>query len=82
MNRLLVCSGSLHGVLWGAWAKRNPERNADNMNRLFGWYERGVLRPHVSETFSLSEAATALDVVMGRRALGKVVLTSDSPTAR
>lgn len=76
LNRLLVCSGSVHGVLWGAWAKRNPDRNADNMNRLFGWYERGALHPHVSETFPLPDAAAALDVVMGRRALGKVVLTS------
>ncbi|MBM4493238.1 zinc-binding dehydrogenase [Rhodococcus hoagii] len=76
MNRLLVSGGALHGVLWGAWAKRNPERNAANMRRLFDWYDRGALRPHVSETYPLADAAAALDVVMGRRARGKVVLTS------
>ncbi|MCA1008691.1 NADPH:quinone oxidoreductase family protein [Rhodococcus hoagii] len=76
MNRLLVSGGALHGVLWGAWAKRNPERNAANMRRLFDWYDRGALRPHVSETYPLAEASAALDVVMGRRARGKVILTS------
>ncbi|WP_064059553.1 NADPH:quinone oxidoreductase family protein [Prescottella equi] len=76
MNRLLVSGGALHGVLWGAWAKRNPEHNAANMRRLFDWYDRGALRPHVGETYPLADAAAALDVVMGRRARGKVVLTS------
>ncbi|GAA4482121.1 NADPH:quinone oxidoreductase family protein [Rhodococcus olei] len=76
MNRLLVAGGSLHGVLWGAWAKRNVERNAANMRRLFDWYDRGALRPHVSETYPLTDASAALDVVMARRARGKVVLTS------
>lgn len=76
MNRLLVSGGALHGVLWGAWAKRNSEHNAANMRRLFDWYDRGALRPHVGETYPLADAAAALDVVMGRRARGKVVLTS------
>lgn len=76
MNRLLVNSGALHGVLWGAWAKRNPDLNADNMGRLFDWYDRGRLRPHVSATYPLADASAALEVVMGRRARGKVVLTS------
>ena len=39
MNRLLVVGGALHGVLWGAWAKRNPECNADNMRALFDMYD-------------------------------------------
>lgn len=77
MNRLLVCAGSLLGVLWGAWARRNPARNAQNMQRLFGWYEQGLLRPHVNEVHPMSGAAAALDVVMGRRALGKVILERD-----
>lgn len=78
MNRLLVCAGSLIGVLWGAWARRNPVGNAQNMQRLFGWYADGRLRPHVNEVHPLSAAPTALEVVMGRRALGKVILTSDA----
>ncbi|CAM2957838.1 NADPH:quinone oxidoreductase family protein [Prescottella defluvii] len=76
LNRLLVTEGSVHGVLWGAWARRNPDRNANNMRRLFDWYDRGALRPHISGTYPLADASAALDVVMGRRARGKVILTS------
>jgi len=78
MNRLLVCGGSLLGVLWGAWARRNPSKNAQNMTRLFGWYVEGRLRPHVNEVHPLSDAPTALNAVMDRRALGKVILTSSA----
>lgn len=78
MNRLLVTSGSLLGVLWGAWARRNPERNAANMSRLFELYETGLLRPHVHEVRPLSDAVTGLDTVMGRRALGKVILATEA----
>lgn len=78
MNRLLVCGGSLIGVLWGAWARRNPTVNAQNMQRLFGWYEQGMLRPHVHAVHPLSDAVAALEIVLGRRALGKVILTMDA----
>lgn len=76
MNRLLVCGGSLLGVLWGAWARRNPVKNAQNMTQLFQWYEEGRLRPHVHAVRPLTEATDALETVMGRRALGKVILTA------
>jgi NADPH2:quinone reductase len=76
MNRLLLQEGSLLGVLWGAWAVRNPQSNAANMARLFDLYTDGRLRPHVSCSHPLSEAATALGVVMNREALGKLVLTT------
>ena len=79
LNRLLVCGGSLLGVLWGAWARRNPQKNALNMAQLFHWYEEGQLRPHVHEVHPLAAAPRALEIVMGRRALGKVILTATEP---
>ena len=76
MNRLLVCGGSLLGVLWGAWARRNPESNARNMARMFDWHAQGLLRPHIHAVHPLADAATALEVVMERGALGKVILAN------
>lgn len=75
MNRLLITSGALLGVLWGEWAKRNPERNGANMRRLFDWYADGRLEPHVDRTAAFPDASAALDVVMTRQAVGKVILT-------
>ena len=48
--------------------------DAANFAELFAWYAQGRLRPHVSQTFALEDFAQALDVVMNRRAKGKVVL--------
>lgn len=80
MNRLLVCGGSLLGVLWGAWARRHPASNAQNMARMFEWYARGELRPHIHAVHPLADAAAALEVVMGRGALGKVILATTTDT--
>lgn len=74
MNRLLLREGELLGVLWGAWAGRNPGANAENMSRLLEWYSAGRLRPHVERRLPLAEAAAALNTVRNRGVLGKIVL--------
>ncbi len=75
LNLLLLKQASLVGVFWGAWAKARPEANARNFSELFGWYCAGRLRPHLSAHFPLADFRKALDVVMNRRAQGKVALT-------
>ena len=45
------------------------------MARMFDWYERGELRPHVSGSYPLAEFARALRAVVARVVKGKVVLT-------
>jgi NADPH:quinone reductase len=74
LNLLLLKTASLVGVFWGAYARARPEHNAANFAELFSWYAQGRLKPHVSQTFPLADYAQALDVVMNRRAKGKVVL--------
>jgi NADPH2:quinone reductase len=74
LNLLLLKQAALVGVFWGAFARARPQQNAENFAELFGWYAQGLLRPHVSETFALPAYREALDVVMNRRARGKVAL--------
>jgi NADPH2:quinone reductase len=61
-------------VFWGAYAKARPAENARNFAELFDWYAQGRLHPHVSATFPLARFREALEVVMNRRAQGKVAL--------
>lgn len=75
MNQLLLNERSLLGLVWGDWANRHPRKNSANMEQLMDWYRRGQLRPHIGGQWDLSAAAEALDSVMNRSALGKVVLT-------
>jgi NADPH2:quinone reductase len=77
LNLLLLKVVSLVGVFWGAFARAQPQRNAANMAELLAWYTHGRLRPHVSATFPLERYRDALDAVMQRKALGKVVLVMD-----
>ena len=74
LNLLLLKVVSMVGVFWGAFAKAEPQRNAANLAELLGWCTQGRLRPHVSATFSLERYREALDAVVGRKVLGKVVL--------
>ncbi len=74
LNLLLLKQASLVGVFWGAYARARPKDNARNFAELFGWYAQGRLHPHISQTFPLERYREALEVVMNRRAQGKVAL--------
>jgi NADPH:quinone reductase len=77
LNLLLLKMVSMVGVFWGAFAKAQPQQNAANLVALLDWYVAGRLRPHVSATFPLERYGEALDAVMQRKVLGKVVLVMD-----
>lgn len=73
-NQLLLRQVSVTGVLWGAFARAEPDRAAVNVAELLEWHAAGRLRPHVCEIHSLDQFHRALDSVMNRRATGKVVI--------
>jgi NADPH2:quinone reductase len=74
LNLLLLKQASVVGVFWGAYAKARPAENARSFAELFDWYAQGRLHPHVSATFPLERFSEALEMVMNRRAQGKVAL--------
>lgn len=74
LNRVLLSSSSVIGVLWGAWAKRQPEANDAMMRSLATLLAEGRIAPHVHRTFDLDQAPQALAEVSGRHVRGKVVL--------
>jgi NADPH2:quinone reductase len=74
-NLALLKGCSVVGVFWGAFTEKEPEVFAENMRQLYGWVERGDLKPLVSETIPLSRAVDALRRIQAREAIGKLVLT-------
>jgi len=76
LNLPLLKGCSVVGVFWGAFTGKEPERNARNIAELMGWLAEGKLRPHVSATYPLEEAAAAIGDLEHRRAQGKVVVTA------
>lgn len=73
-NRLLLKGAAAVGVFWGSFVAREPKRNFENFEKLFAWYAEGKLRPHVSRSYSLDEAPSALEDMRQRRVTGKVAL--------
>jgi len=73
-NLPLLKGAALIGVFWGAFAQRQPQDNAANFKQLFAWYAEGKLKPLVSQTFALEQAAEAIDTLGKRKAVGKLVV--------
>ncbi len=75
LNLLLLKQAAAVGVMWGGFAEADPEANAAHLRQLFAWYREGRVVPHLSRSFDLAEFRDAIDLVMNRGALGKVVVT-------
>jgi NADPH2:quinone reductase len=75
LNLTLLKGCSVVGVFWGSFAGREPQRNQANTDLLVQWWQEGKLNPHVSETYPLEEASTAIRRLADRQAKGKIVVT-------
>lgn len=82
LNRLLLRQVSVTGVLWGAYARAEPARNAENVAELLAWYSAGRLKPQITEAHPLADFQKALGRVMSRKAMGKVIIRPNSTIER
>jgi NADPH2:quinone reductase len=62
------------GIYWGGFMQENPSEARATVEELIGHVAAGRLKPHVSKTFSLTEAPRAMRHLLRREAAGKVVL--------
>ncbi len=74
INLLLLKGSALVGVFWGEFVRREPKLNAANMAQLFAWLNEGKINPLISKRYPLSQAPAALDALLARQAIGKVVI--------
>ena len=77
LNLTLLKSCSIVGVFWGAAVARDPKGHAQNVKELMALYGEGKIRPHVSERFPLEKAGDAIAHLASRKAMGKVVVTTE-----
>jgi NADPH2:quinone reductase len=73
-NLLLIKGTSAVGVFWGDFARREPQANQKMLAELFGWLAQGRLRPHISQRYSLADTPRALEALLARKAVGKLVI--------
>lgn len=75
LNLTLLKSCDVLGVFWGAAVARDPKAHQQNVKELFDLYKAGKIRPHVSNTYPMEQAADAIRELQDRKAQGKVVVT-------
>ena len=78
LNLTLLKSCDIRGVFWGAFAAREPQRNAQNIAELFEFWKDGKISPQISETFTLDDAHKAIEKLESRKAIGKLVVKTGS----
>jgi NADPH2:quinone reductase len=78
LNLPLLKSCSIVGVFWGSFMEREARHYQENIQELLSWFTQGKLKPHISATYPLEQAAQALNDVMSRKVKGKVVLLTEA----
>lgn len=74
-NIILVKNITVIGFYWGGYLAFNPQALTDSLAELMAWHADGKLKPHVSHTLPLDQAADALELMRTRKSTGKVVVT-------
>lgn len=74
LNLPLLKGSSIVGVFFGSFIQHEPAHGLANTRVLLDWIAEGKLKPLVSQTYPLERVADALNAVLARQAIGKLVL--------
>lgn len=74
INLALVKEFSVVGVFWGSFVRHEPRVFAENMNELFQWYRDKKIAVVTDAKLPLARAAEALQRLINREVVGKLVL--------
>ena len=77
LNLPLLKSCAIVGVFWGEFSRRDPRGNAANTQALLELYERGAIKPQISERYPLERGGEAIARLATRQSMGKIVVTVD-----
>jgi NADPH:quinone reductase len=75
-NLMLLKGASVVGVFWGDYTRREPKQNYADIQVMLGWMREGKIRPHISARYPLAQGTQALNDMMNRKVMGKVVITN------
>jgi NADPH:quinone reductase len=76
LNLALLKGASIVGVFWGDHVSREPAAFAAELAAMFELVAKRQLRPHISARYPLARGAQALEDMMNRKVIGKVVITN------
>ena len=80
-NVLLVKNVTAHGVYWGSYSFNDPKTLRGSLEELLGMLARGEINVPICRTFPLERANEAVAELLGRRAVGKVLIRATEEVA-
>ena len=75
-NLLLIKGASVLGVRAGEAVRKNPALGEARLKALLEWAEQGKIRPNVSHRLPLEDFARAMQLLIERKAIGRVALVT------
>jgi NADPH2:quinone reductase len=75
-NLVLIKGASVLGVRAGEAARKSPALGVARIKALGEWAEAGKIRPNVSHRLPLEDYAKAMRLLIDRKAIGRVALTT------
>jgi len=76
LNIPLLKGCSVVGVFWGEFTKREPDLNKQNNQELMDLFDQGKISPQIHRVYPLEKAGEALNELLQKRVIGKVVLST------
>jgi NADPH2:quinone reductase len=73
-NLLMIKGASVLGVRAGEAVRQNPVIGEERLKTLLGWAAGGHVRPHISHRLPLEDYAQAMQLLIDRKAIGRVAL--------
>jgi NADPH2:quinone reductase len=73
-NLLLIKGASVLGVRAGEAVRKNPALGVTRIKALTEWAEAGKIRPNISHRLPLEDYASAMRLLVDRKAIGRVAL--------
>ncbi|MEM9969636.1 MAG: zinc-binding dehydrogenase, partial [Pseudomonadota bacterium] len=73
-NHLMVKNLDIIGVNWSHYAKHNTDAARSTVEALLPMLGDGRIKPHIGATYSLADAAKALEHLRRRTVTGKIIV--------
>lgn len=77
LNLVLLKGCQVIGVFWGDWVLRNRKDFGESVQDLMDLYAEGLIKPRISQRFTMDKAGDALRMLSDRKAVGKIIVTME-----
>ncbi len=76
LNLPLLKGACLTGVFWSTFCRKFPEKQSENMKKVFQLLTDGKIQPHIFKEYQFSDVKDAFQDMIARKIIGKAIVKS------